>query len=347
MATLEVTPAVNQAVTPAVQAVQSTQSRERQAREKATKLWGNQYTKGYVFACREGRNIKRFDVGWERGNETRVLASSNLSFEDAFAIAEAKTQAPSTKESVKTGEILPPETPVTQAVTNEATAFETNATSKSILGWSGYNGSQLHSIVLNAIDELKILTRKGRKELQERLLPALHEIKRRLKNGEEVAGHTSIKDYMESVGLTDSVVRGWEFRMHKKELQVLLPEPTAGEPEPTLEEIAEVCQKLENSVEPTDAVAAIEEDFAAGNFQPATVTTNVTDAINEKTESTVQRLRKKAQSLLGITGAQRIEVKNTTSRDKVPVANGRVNLHFIGLTPKQVQAIQNAIEKTR
>src|SRR5437870_12509864 len=93
---------------------------------------------------------------------------------------------------------------------------------RSILGWHGYTPAQLHSIVISAMDNLRILTKKGRTEVQERLLPALTEIKSRLRTGEEVAGHTSIKDYLEAVGLTDSIVRGWEFRLRNKELKELI-----------------------------------------------------------------------------------------------------------------------------
>ncbi len=141
------------------------------------------------------------------------------------------------------GEVIPP------AVNQEDNTVRNE---RSVLGMAGWKVSQLDRIVRDSIEQLNSLTNKGRKEVKERLLPALQEIKRRIKAGETVYGHDTIQSYLTSVGLTDNIVRSWEFRLREQELRDLLPEPT----DPTTEAVDEPLSTLEpaeqspNSVKP-------------------------------------------------------------------------------------------------
>ena len=98
---------------------------------------------------------------------------------------------------------------------------ERSVGSRSVLGWEGYTGKQLHRIVVDARENLAALTRKSRAELKERLLPALNEIRRRIKSGEAFNGYETFKEYLNSVGLTDSLFRSWEFPLREKEMREL------------------------------------------------------------------------------------------------------------------------------
>jgi hypothetical protein len=61
-----------------------------------------------------------------------------------------------------------------------------------------------------------LLTRKAQALEKERLLPAIEEVKHRIKDGKAVAGHRGIESYINSLGLPPSLVRKWRFRERKK-----------------------------------------------------------------------------------------------------------------------------------
>ena len=61
----------------------------------------------------------------------------------------------------------------------------------------------------------------GHTELRQRLLPALQEVRNRLARGEQVNGHDTITGYLAAIGLSEGVIRKWEFRLREKELKEL------------------------------------------------------------------------------------------------------------------------------
>jgi hypothetical protein len=62
----------------------------------------------------------------------------------------------------------------------------------------------------------RMLTRKAQALERKRLLPAIEEVRRRIKAGKTVAGHRRIEAYIESLGLPPSLVRKWRFREQGK-----------------------------------------------------------------------------------------------------------------------------------
>ncbi len=52
---------------------------------------------------------------------------------------------------------------------------------------------------------------------RERLLPAVEEVRRRIKAGQAVAGYTGIEAYLGSLGLPPSLVRKWRYRWRLRE----------------------------------------------------------------------------------------------------------------------------------
>jgi hypothetical protein len=127
------------------------------------------------------------------------------------------------------GEILPP-------VNQEALTVPSERSETALgLKWTSYSGAQLDRIVRVSVSELTALSRKGQKELRERLLPALQEVRRRLKAGQSVDGYTDITDYLESVGLSEGVIRKWEFRLREKELRELTGNVDTDMPGTTIE----------------------------------------------------------------------------------------------------------------
>jgi alkylated DNA repair dioxygenase AlkB len=92
------------------------------------------------------------------------------------------------------------------------------------LNWTSYSTPALHDIVTGSIKELTALSRRGQTELRQRLLPALQEVRNRIAKGEAVDGCDTMKAYLSSVGLSDGILRQWEFRLREKEMQELLGE---------------------------------------------------------------------------------------------------------------------------
>lgn len=84
------------------------------------------------------------------------------------------------------------------------------------LNWTSYSTPALHDIVTDSIKELTALTRRGQKELRQRLLPALQEVRSRINKGEAVDGYDTMKAYLAAVGLSEGVIRQWEFRFREK-----------------------------------------------------------------------------------------------------------------------------------
>jgi hypothetical protein len=89
------------------------------------------------------------------------------------------------------------------------------------LNWTSYSTPALHDIVTDSIKELTALTRRGQKELRQRLLPALQEVRSRINKGEAVDGYDTMKAYLAAVGLSEDTIRQWEFRLREKELKEL------------------------------------------------------------------------------------------------------------------------------
>jgi hypothetical protein len=87
--------------------------------------------------------------------------------------------------------------------------------------WTSYSAKALHSIVCDSIKELTVLSRRGQTELRQRLLPALQEVRRRIAKGETIDGYNALTDYLSAVGLSEGVIRKWEFRLREKELKEL------------------------------------------------------------------------------------------------------------------------------
>lgn len=101
------------------------------------------------------------------------------------------------------------------ALTPESTPFVPNAE------MSAMSGGELDSFVRQSIGVLATLSRQGQKEMRERLMPALLEVKRRFAEGQAVAGFTTLTAYLRSVGLTPAIMRGWEFRLREEQLKQL------------------------------------------------------------------------------------------------------------------------------
>ena len=75
---------------------------------------------------------------------------------------------------------------------------------------------ELDRAVRNSAKGWHLLTRKAQALEKERLLPAIEEVKHRIKDGKTVAGHKGIESYINSLGLPPSLVRKWRFRERKK-----------------------------------------------------------------------------------------------------------------------------------
>ena len=87
--------------------------------------------------------------------------------------------------------------------------------------WASYSANELHRIVCDSASQLTALSQKGHAELRQRLLPALQEVRHRLRKGETIDGHDTIKEYLAAIGLSEGVIRQWEFRFREKELKEL------------------------------------------------------------------------------------------------------------------------------
>lgn len=108
-------------------------------------------------------------------------------------------------------------TTATAPVTTEVTAFVPNA------DLTEMPDTALDGLVRHSISVLAILTRRCQREMRERLMPALLEVKRRFAEGQNVAGFTTLTDYLKSVSPTPVIVRGWEFRLREAQLKQLFP----------------------------------------------------------------------------------------------------------------------------
>jgi hypothetical protein len=49
----------------------------------------------------------------------------------------------------------------------------------------------------------------------------LQEVRRRIAKGETIDGYNALTDYLSAVGLSEGVIRKWEFRLREKELKEL------------------------------------------------------------------------------------------------------------------------------
>ncbi len=122
--------------------------------------------------------------------------------------------------------------------------------------WTSYSAKALHSIVCDSVKELTALSRRGQTELRQRLLPALQEVRRRIAKGETIDGYDTVTDYLSAVGLSEGVIRKWEFRLREKELKELgLDEKAAvpnveTNPVPDAEELAALLTPLECEPQP-------------------------------------------------------------------------------------------------
>ena len=89
------------------------------------------------------------------------------------------------------------------------------------------SAQELSSKITVALGRLDSLTTQGRTILKKELMPVLREIKTRFKKGETITMYSDEKkkdvtykgivSYLKAVGLTDSIVRGWEFRLRTGE----------------------------------------------------------------------------------------------------------------------------------
>lgn len=120
------------------------------------------------------------------------------------------------------------------------------------------SAAELDQLVKDSVQQLHLLSQKGRAELRKRLLPGLTEIKKRIKAGEEIGGHKTVESYLQSVGLTSSMVRGWEFRLQEKDFDKLMADDwrviqreefLKDHPEFSDESTARIDQRLEKIAE--------------------------------------------------------------------------------------------------
>jgi hypothetical protein len=75
--------------------------------------------------------------------------------------------------------------------------------------------STLDREIKTSLATLSSLTREGRRVLKDQLLPALQEIKARLRRGAVTVDgrkYSTLGAYLHSIGLNASIVRNWEFR---------------------------------------------------------------------------------------------------------------------------------------
>lgn len=104
--------------------------------------------------------------------------------------------------------------------------------------WTSYSTPALHDIVTGSIKELTALSRRGQTELRQRLLPALQEVRNRLTKGEQVNGHDTITGYLAAIGLSEGVIRKWEFRLRETDLKELLGLPSQPAPQPWMRTVS-------------------------------------------------------------------------------------------------------------
>ena len=110
--------------------------------------------------------------------------------------------------------------------------------------WSSLSDKQLGDSITKSFSALEVLSRQAQKEMRERMLPALQEVRQRFKDGKLVGGASGIEEFFRSLGINPATVRTWERRA-----RLAAPKPPVV-PEDTSEWTAEMTAEEFDSFRP-------------------------------------------------------------------------------------------------